>query len=122
MAEYLPIFKPGQAITLKASADITGGQVVEVTGAGTVGPAGANSTKVVGVAGFDAAINDYVTVYAGGVQNCTSAGVITAGDLVAAAASGNVATNAAPAAGVQIGIALSTTTGASQAVRVQFAR
>ncbi len=122
MAEYLPIFKPGQAITLKASAAITGGQVVEVTGAGTVGPAGANSTKVVGVAGFDAAINDYVTVYAGGVQNCTSAGVITAGDLVAAAASGNVATNAAPAVGVQIGIALSTTTGASQAVRVQFAR
>ncbi len=122
MAEYLPIFKPGQAITLKASAAITGGQVVEVTGAGTVGPAGANSTKVVGVAGFDAAINDYVTVYAGGVQNCTSAGVITAGDLVAAAASGNVATNAAPDAGVQIGIALSTTTGASQAVRVQFAR
>ena len=122
MAEYLPIFKPGQAITLKASAAITGGQVVEVTGAGTVGPAGANSTKVVGVAGFDAAINDYVTVYAGGVQNCTSAGVITAGGLVAAAASGNVATNAAPAAGVQIGIALSTTTGASQAVRVQFAR
>lgn len=122
MAEYLPIFKPGQAITLKASAAITGGQVVEVTGAGTVGPAGANSTKVVGVAGFDAAINDYVTVCAGGVQNCTSAGVITAGDLVAAAASGNVATNAAPAAGVQIGIALSTTTGASQAVRVQFAR
>ena len=122
MAEYLPIFKPGQAITLKASAAITGGQVVEVTGAGTVGPAGANSTKVVGVAGFDAAINDYVTVYAGGVQNCTSAGVITAGDLVAAAASGNVATNAAPAAGVQIGIALSTTAGASQAVRVQFAR
>ncbi|HQN97734.1 MAG TPA: DUF2190 family protein [Thermoanaerobaculales bacterium] len=122
MAEYLPIFKPGQAITLKASAAVTGGQVVEITGVGTVGPAGANSTKVVGVAGFDAAINDYVTVYAGGVQNCTSAGVITAGDLIAAAAAGTVATNAAPAAGVQIGIALSTTTGAGQAVRIQFAR
>lgn len=87
-----------------------------------MGPAGANSTKVVGVAGFNAAINDYVTVYAGGVQNCASAGVITAGNLIAAAAAGTVATNAAPAAGVRIGIALSTTTGASQAVRIQFAR
>lgn len=121
MADYLPIFKPGQAVTLKASATITGGQVVEVTGNGTVGPAGANSTKVVGVAGFDAATNDYVTVYSGGVQHCTASGTVTAGDLVAAAASGQVATNAAPAAGVQIGIALSTATTGND-VRVQFNR
>jgi hypothetical protein len=32
MAEYLPIYKPGQAITLKASATITGGRVVAVSG------------------------------------------------------------------------------------------
>jgi len=122
MAEYLPLYKPGKALTLKASAAVTGGQLVEVTGNGTVGPAGANSTKVVGVAGFDAAINDPVVIYTGGVQQVTSSGAIAAGDLIAAAAAGQVATNAAPAAGVQIGIALSTTTGAGQIVRVQFAR
>jgi hypothetical protein len=68
MAEYIPIFKPGQAITLKASASITGKQVVAVSGSGTVAPAGAASTAFVGVAGFDAATNDNVTIYAGGVQ------------------------------------------------------
>jgi hypothetical protein len=34
MAEYIPIYKPGQAITLKASASITGKQVVAVSGSG----------------------------------------------------------------------------------------
>jgi hypothetical protein len=85
MAEYIPIFKPGQAITLKASASITGKQVVAVSGSGTVAPAGAASTAFVGVAGFDAATNDNVTIYAGGVQECTASGAITAGSPVIAA-------------------------------------
>ena len=88
MAEYLPIYKPGQAITLKASATITGGQLVEVTGSGTVGPAGLASTKVVGVAAFDAVNNDDVTIFASGVQHATASGAITAGDVVQAAAAG----------------------------------
>lgn len=117
MAEYLPTFKPGQAITLKASAAITGGQAVEVTGSGTVGPAGAASTKVVGAAGFDAAVNENVTVYSGGVQHFTASGAIAAGDVVQAAANGQVATGAT----APIGIAL--TAAASGAdVRVQMAR
>ena len=41
MAEYLPLYKPGQALTLKASAAITGGQLLAVSGSGTVAPAGA---------------------------------------------------------------------------------
>lgn len=121
MADYLPTFKPGQAITLKASATITGGQLVEVTGAGTVGPAGLNSTKVVGVAGFDAATNDNVVIYSGGVQHCTASGTVTAGDMVTAAASGAVVTNATPGAGTQVGIALSTATTGND-VRIQFNR
>ncbi len=117
MAEYLPTFKPGQAITLKASATITGGQLVEVTGSGTVGPAGAASTKVVGVAAFDAAVNDNVTVYAGGVQHATASGAVTAGDVVQAAANGQVASGTT----APIGIAL--TTAASGAdVRIHVAR
>ena len=117
MAEYLPIFKPGQAVTLKASAAITGGQIVEVTGSGTVGPAGAASTKCVGVAGFDAAQNDNVTIYTGGVQHCTASGVIAAGDVVQAAAAGAIATGAV----APLGIALSAAANAAD-VRVLFNR
>jgi len=121
MAEYLPIYKPGQALTLKASAAVTAGQVVEVTGVGTVGPAGADSVKFVGVAAFDAAINDNVTTYAGGVQFPIASGTVTAGDIIVCAADGEVITDATPtSAQCVVGIALSTATDA--AVRVAFVR
>ena len=121
MAEYLPIYKPGQAITLKASAGITGGLVVAVSGDGTVAVAGAASTAVVGVAAFDAVANDNVTVYAGGVQNVKASGAITAGSPVIAGALGTVVASATPPAGQQVGIALSTAADAAL-VRVQFGR
>ena len=96
MGEYLPLFKPGQAITLKASAPITARQLVAITGPGTVGPAGANALNWVGVAGFDAATNDNVTIYASGpVHELIASGTVTAGDVVAPAAAGAVATLAA---------------------------
>jgi hypothetical protein len=121
MADYLPIYKPGQAITLKASATITGGQIVAVTGAGTVGPAGAASAAWVGVAAFDAATNDNVTIYTSGVQLVTASGTVTAGDAVNTAASGQVVTNATPSTQGFVGIALSTATSGNK-VRVLFAR
>ena len=108
MAEYLPIYKPGQALTLKASATITGGQLVAVTGSGTVGPAGAASTAFVGAAGFDAEVNGNVTIFCGGVQNLTASGAITAGSPVIAGANGTVVTSATPPAGQQVGVALTT--------------
>ena len=108
MAEYLPVYKPGQAITLKASASITGGQLVAVSGNGTVAPAGADSTAWVGVAGFDAATNDNVTIFAGGVQSLTASGSITAGATVEAAAAGAVATSSGGTAETVVGVALST--------------
>ena len=117
MPEYLPTFKPGQAFTLKASAAITGGQVVEVTGSGTVGPAAAGSVKVVGVAAFDAAINDNVTVYAGGVQHVTASGAVAAGDTVQAAANGQAATGTT----APIGLAL-TSAASGGDVRILFNR
>lgn len=130
MAEYLPVFIPGQAVTLKASAAITGGQLVAVTGSGTVGPAGANATSWVGVAAFDAATNDNVTIYSGGVQSVTASGSVTAGDVVVPAASGAVSTLAAvttpTAADVTntravVGVALTTATNGNK-VRVAFDR
>lgn len=90
MAEYLPKFIPGQAITLTASTKIVAGQLLEVTGAGTVGVAGADSAKVVGVAGVDTASGERLTVYRGGVQRLVAAGAITAGAAVYAAAAGKI--------------------------------
>ena len=94
MADYLPKFKPGQAVTFTASADVTGGRLVEVTGNRTVGPAGADASDVVGVAGYDAKAGDPVTVYtrAGGVHPLTASGAIAAGAKIASAAAGKVQT------------------------------
>ncbi|MBM6622663.1 DUF2190 family protein [Micrococcaceae bacterium RIT802] len=92
MADYLPLFSPGATVTYAASAAVAGGQLVEVTGDRTVGPAGADSAKVVGVAGFDAATGDNVAVYSGGVQRPTASGAIAAGAKVASAAAGKAQT------------------------------
>jgi hypothetical protein len=130
MAEYLPLYEEGQAVTSQASATITAGQMVAVSGNGTVGPAGANSTAWVGVAAFDAVSGDKVTYYSGGVQRPITSGTVTAGDLVVCAASGAVSTLAAvttpTAADVTntraiIGVALTTAT-TGLAVEVKFER
>lgn len=97
MADYVPRFKPGQAIPSRASVAITGGQLCIVTGSGTVGPSTAAAVTWVGVAAYDAVSGDNVTLHCGGMQQLTASGVITAGDQVVAAAAGRVATLAAAA-------------------------
>jgi hypothetical protein len=95
MADYTPVFANGTApITLQASATVTGGRLVEATGNGTVGPAGAASTKVQGVAAFDAASGAKVDVWPlpGLIHEITASGAITAGDGLAAGAAGVVST------------------------------
>lgn len=122
MADYLPLYKPGQSLPYTASATITGGQLVEVTGSGTVGPAGAASLKVVGVAAFDAVSGDRLTIHTGGVQRVLAAtGGVTAGDVVSAGAAGTVAPIGAGAFGTKIGIAL-TTAAAGVAAEIQMDR
>lgn len=93
MAEYLPLHTPGKAFTRQASAAITGGQLVVVSGSGTVAPASAATHSWLGVAGFDAANGDQVTVFTEGVQRLVASGAITAGATVEAAAGGKVATH-----------------------------
>jgi hypothetical protein len=108
MAEYTPVFANGTAPwTLQASATVTGGRLVEVTGNGTVGPAGAASVKVLGVAAFDAASGAKVDVWplAGLTHRVTGAGAISAGDNLAAGAAGVVAPIAAGTFGQLIGVA-----------------
>lgn len=122
MADYLPIRIPGQALVATASAAITGGQVVEVSGNDTVAPAGAASVKWLGVAAFDAKSGDRVTVHAGGTQAPKAAGAIAAGASVVVGANGAVATAAGTEpAGAAVGIALTAAVDGAEA-RVQFIR
>jgi hypothetical protein len=85
--------------------------VLEVSGSGTVGPAGAASAKVVGNAAFDAASGARVTIWANKpVHEATASGSITAGDSLVTAAAGQVATGAAATPSAFIGVALTTAT------------
>lgn len=109
MPEYSVVFAGGTApITLKASTAVTGGRLVESTGTNTVGPAGAASVKVIGVAAADAATNGNVQVWPlpGVVHEVTGAGAIAAGDNLAAGAAGVVAPIAAGTFGQLVGVAL----------------
>jgi len=121
MAEYVPLYKPGESISSTASAAITGGQLCAVSGSGTVAPTGAAGATWLGVAAFDVANGERVTLHKGGVQRLTASGAITAGDIVVPAAAGSVASNAAPGAGQQVGVAL-TTAANGASVEVDFIR
>jgi predicted RecA/RadA family phage recombinase len=121
MTDYLPKHAPGDTITRIASAAITGGQVVVVSGPKTVAPSAGADVKFLGVAAHDAAIGQEVTVFKGGIQRPKASGAITAGDQVVTAAAGRVITSGAPAAGTQVGIAQTTATDGQQ-VDVDFNR
>jgi hypothetical protein len=108
MADYTPVFANGTAPwTLQASAAVTGGRLVEVTGTGTVGPAGAASVKVLGVAAADAPSGGKVDVWplAGLTHKILGTGAIAAGDNLAAGAAGVVAVIGAGTFGQLVGIA-----------------
>ena len=123
MAEYLPLRKPGQGLTSAASATITAGQLVSVSGAGTVAPSSAADANWLGVAAFDAASGANVTVFCGGTQRIVAGtGGVTAGQLVHAGASGTVVTHTNGTNDYDIvGVALTTAT-ATNLVEVQMIR
>lgn len=110
MAEYVPLYMPGDAITGTATADITGGQAVRVSGNATFAPATQASHLIVGVAAFDAANGGKVTIFGRGiVHRLTAAGAVTAADAVEAAAAGAVATHTQGTNDVRVfGVALTT--------------
>ena len=120
MADYTPIWTLNlSAFTSTASAAIIGGQQVEVSGTGTVGPAAADSVKVVGVAAHDAATGGRVTVHplAGVIHEFVSgAGGVTAGQAVKVGAAANaVLPLAGGALGRQVGVALTTAAAGAKA-------
>lgn len=107
MADYAPLYMPGDVITGVTSGAVTGGRQLMVSGNGTVAHATADSAAVVGTAAFDAASGVEVSFHGRGqVHVSTAAGAITAGARVNAAANGNVATATAGVA--NIGIAMTT--------------
>lgn len=108
MAEYTPIFANGCAPwTLQASGTVTGGRLVENTGAGTVANSAAASVKVLGVAATDATVGQKVQVWplAGLTHRITASGAIAAGDNLASGANGTVAAIAAGTFGQLVGVA-----------------
>ncbi len=116
MSDYLPKHKPGEAITLTATAVVAGGQVVTIAGA----PAGADSVTWLGVASQDAAIGQRFGVYLGGVQRLTASAAIAAGALVKCAAAGQIVTHVdgTDATGRLVGIALEAAAGAASVIPV----
>jgi predicted RecA/RadA family phage recombinase len=123
MAEYLPLHAPGKAITRVASAAISAGNLVTVSGSGTVAPSAAGDVAWLGVAAFDAASGANVTVLSGGIQRpIAGTGGITAGQLVQAGATGTVVTHTNGTSDYNtVGLALTTAT-AGNPVEVQFDR
>ena len=113
----------GRMIVMTAGAAVTEGQLVELTGAETVGPASAGSTKVIGVALKDAAQNEKVTVVTEGVVEVTAAGAITAGSKVQAAANGQVSAWSATAAGDSakiVGLAITASSQAGDTIKIKL--
>lgn len=106
MPEFNALYKPGEAFPRVTSAAVTGGQVLIVSGSNTVAPSSAASVAVVGVAAFDAASGETVTVSRDGVFNLAASGSISAGAPVAAAASGAVAAHSGTNYSTIIGVAL----------------
>jgi hypothetical protein len=107
MGAYEPKFLYGDEATGTASATITGGQSLIVSGNGTLGPATAGSPACVGVAAQDAVNGDRFAFFPRGkIHVSTASGAITAAARVDTGAAGTVASGAA---GVNnIGIALTT--------------
>lgn len=111
MADYLPLYLPGKAVTVTASAAIVGGKAIKVSGDGTVSTAAAAADLIIGVAGTDAAASGdkIVGFLRGTVHRLTAAGAITAGQVVEAAAAGAVATHTQGTNDVRVfGVALTT--------------
>lgn len=117
MPSYLPAFDSKLTITLSATAAVTGGRLVMVSGDGAIAHATADAANVVGVAMDDALESQPVAVSLGGVQRLLADGSVTAGSPVFAADGGKASTSGSAN---PVGIAL--TSGESAPVSVLMNR
>lgn len=124
--ECIPLYRPGQDITVKASAAVTGKTFVKITGAlkasdgtlATAAPADAAGLAF-GVAAYDAAKDANVAIICGPghVVPVTAGGAVTAGAEVQVGAGGKAVVLAA---GKPAGLALSTSTADGDELFVQL--
>lgn len=123
MAEYVPLFKPGEDITMTAGAAITGGELVYVSGSRTVLKTAGAVDDWLGVARQDTASGEQVTITSGGVQEVAVAAAVVPGDVVISAASGRVTPIAAGTNYAQVvGIALTAQSTVGLTAYVRFVR
>lgn len=120
MADYVPVFKPGQDLTLTAGSAITGGQMVSLSAANTVIPTTAASAAWIGVARQDAASGASVVVSLGGVQEVIVNAAVAAGDVVMTATTGRVTPLTGTTYTQVVGVALTAQATAGQTARVLF--
>jgi predicted RecA/RadA family phage recombinase len=96
----------GTEVTKTASADILGGQAVQINSNGTVAPATASTQKIIGVALYDIPAGTEGAIRVAGVARCANgdgATAITAGAAVTAGTLGGIV---AHSSGTALGIAL----------------
>ena len=96
----------GTEVTKTASADILGGQAVQINSNGTVAPAPASTQKIIGVALYDIPAGTEGAIRVAGVARCANgdgATAITAGAAVTAGTLGGIV---AHSSGTALGIAL----------------
>jgi hypothetical protein len=106
-----PLVSDRYIVSMLAGANLTIGTLVELTSDWTVqATAGSNSLKVVGLTFDNAVAGRRVGIVCRGICRATASGTITAGDQLASAAGGTVATDNSSKNSSIIGIALSSVT------------
>lgn len=120
--DCIPFKQPGESVTGKAEAAITGKRCVQISGPRSSGPglsataeggvytighpsttgAAGAAKRIFGVAAWDTPLGGLVTVLRGGILPITAGGTISAGAEVETAADGRVI---ALASGIAVGVA-----------------
>lgn len=96
----------GTEVTKTASADILGGQAVQINSNGTVAPATASTQKIIGVALYDIPAGTEGAIRVTGVARCANADGATAITAGAAVTAGTLGGVTAHSTGTALGIAL----------------
>lgn len=96
----------GTEVTKTASADILGGQAVQINSNGTVAPATASTQKIIGVALYDIPAGTEGAIRVAGVARCANADGATAITAGAAVTAGTLGGVTAHSTGTALGIAL----------------
>jgi hypothetical protein len=112
MGDYTAVFLPGSITSLQASGTIVGGDLVGVSGSGTVAKITTlASPAYVGVAAHDAAAGQKLAVITGkAVHESIADGTVTAGDLLSSTNTANRQVKTLAVAAVDVGAAFNQAT------------